>query len=457
MAQFPREAGQRLTRRELLRIGGLGAAGLGLAQVLRQQAAAAPNVRPRVRAVILLQHYGGPSHIDLSDPKPDAPAEIRGEFQTIATSLPGYRVSELMPHIARVCDRLTLIRSMNHPIANHNPASYLALTGHTPERDVVTAAASAGDWPAFGSVLAKYRPSTRHVPPFVQLPHIAADKDKCPGQSAGILGSRYDPLIVRGDPSDPNYRADELSLPADINAARLDDRRALLETLDPQARRQETLLQDMDAHVAQAFSILTSPRTKQAFDLGREPDKVRDRYGRNLVGQCYLLCRRLIEAGVGFVTCFNGSSPGNGWDTHRDNFQLLKTKLMPPDDQAFAALIEDLEARGLLASTLVIWAGEFGRSPYVAKAGATFVGAGGRDHWPRCYTLALAGGGMRRGFVYGSSDRHAAVPLDKPTTPADIAATLYHALGIDPRAEIRDPLGRPLPLTTGTPIDDLFA
>ncbi len=256
--------------------------------------------------------------------------------------------------------------------------------------------------------------------------------------------------------SSPGYRL-ELALPADVNQARLENRRSLLQNIDGQVRRQETVSAGMDIFYERAFSILASSQTRRAFDLSAEPDRVRNLYGRNKVGQSNLLARRLIEAGVRFVTCFNGSNPGDGWDTHDNNFNRLKNNLMPSDDQAFAALLGDMEARGLLDRTLVIWAGEFGRSPYIARAGATFVGAGGRDHWPQCYSVVFAGGGVKPGFHYGASDRIAAYPSERPTTPADLAATLYWAVGIDPRTEIHDVQGRPMTLTTGSPVTELFA
>jgi hypothetical protein len=448
------------TRRDLLRIGTLGGVGLGLAGLLRGEAGGRPARKRGPKAVILIQHYGAPSHIDLWDPKPHAPAEIRGEFGTIPTSLPGYRVTEIMPRISRLAHKLTLVRSMTHHTANHNPATYQAITGHTPERDIVQVPAGPTDWPAYGSAMMKFRPLPGKVPPFVQIPHVAFDQVyKCPGQWAGMLGKRYDPLIVVGDPSAPDFRADELHLPADVSAERLDDRRSLLRTLDGQLRKKEAraAYRGVDAFYERAFAILASPQTKRAFDLGREDPRTRDRYGRDKVGQSYLLARRLVEAGVRFVTCFNGSNPGDGWDTHADNFTRLKNNLMPPDDRAFAALLEDLQERGLWESTLVIWAGEFGRKPEIAKKGATFVGAGGRDHWPQCYTIALAGGGARAGYLHGSSDRFAAYPQEKPATPADLAATLYQTLGIDPHAKIHDQAGRPVALTTGKPIAELFA
>ncbi len=281
---------------------------------------------------------------------------------------------------------------------------------------------------------------------------------KCPGQWGGWLGEKYDPFIAVGDPTGASARV-ELSLPADLTPTRLEDRRSSLRCLDAQSRALDAAAGSggFDVFRERAAAILTSSETRAAFDLSGEPLRVRDRYGRNKVGQSYLMSRRLVEAGVRFVTCFNGSNPGDGWDTHENNFVRLKRDLMPPDDLAFSALLEDLHARGLLDTTLVIWAGEFGRKPEIAKAGPTFVGQGGRDHWPHCYTVVLAGGGVKPGFLHGSSDKNAKYPKDSPTTPADFAATLYHALGIDPRAEVNDRLGRPLVLTNGTPVTELFS
>lgn len=443
-----------ITRRDLLRIGTLGS--LTLPHLFQAEARTAP-ARTRIRSVILLQHYGAPSHIDLWDPKPDAPAEIRGEFSPIPTSLPGYRVTEVMPHLAKWCHRLTFVRSMTHRIANHNPGTYLSITGHTPERDVVQVGASPNDWPAYGSVMARFHGGASAVPPFVQVPHVAFDQVyKCPGQWGGWLGKKYDPFIAVGDPSRADYRF-ELSLPAGLTQARLEDRRSLLQAVEKQARGLDSAASGgMDVCHERAFSILTSSQTRLAFDLSAEPARLRSRYGLNKVGQSYLLSRRLVEAGVRFVTCFNGSNPGDGWDTHDNNFNRLKKDLMPPDDRAFSALLEDLDARGMLDTTLVIWAGEFGRKPEIAKAGPTFVGKAGRDHWPPCYTLVLAGGGAKEGLLYGASDKIARYPKEKPTTPADFAATLYWAMGIDPHMETQDLLGRPFKLTQGSPVTELF-
>ena len=447
--------GGRSTRRDLLRAGGLGLLGL--------PATLAPGAGARARSVLLIQHYGGPSHIDTWDPKPGAPAEIRGEFGTIATSVPGVRLSERLPRVARLMDRLTVVRTMSHATGNHNPASYLALTGRTGATDAVAVGATAGDWPALGSVVARYGPGAAApggLPPFVSLPHVAFDQVyRCPGQSAGLLGKGHDPLTLDRDPNGPAFDVPELRLPAGLSARRLDDRRALLAAVDAQRRGLDASAAGLDALYGRAYDLLTSAATRRAFDLSAEDPRLRDRYGRHKVGQSYLLSRRLIEAGVRFVTCFNGSNPGDpaGWDTHAENFPKLKDTLCPPDDQAFSALIEDMDARGLLDSTLVIWSGEFGRKPQIGKPGVTGMNfPGGRDHWSACYSIALAGAGVRRGHVHGQSDPFGAYPATEPVSPADITATVLHALGIDPAATMTDPLGRPFPLSTGRPVAALF-
>ncbi|REK13092.1 MAG: DUF1501 domain-containing protein [Planctomycetota bacterium] len=448
----------RLDRRELLRIGSIGLAGLSLPRLLA--AAEAAGVKPRAKSILFYHHYGAPSHIDSFDPKPDAPLEIRGEFGTTATPVPGWRVSDIMPQIARVCDRLTVVRTMHHRTSNHNPGVYLALTGRTSERDQVQVGASSSDWPHYGAVLAKLDPGSGTLPVSVQVPHRAFDQVyTCPGQTGGMLGSRYDPLIVERDPSKPDFHVEELSLRVD--SARLDDRRQLLAAIDGQVRHleQDAAVTARDEFYERSFALLSSPESKRAFDLSQESDKLRDRYGRHKSGQSLLLARRLIEAGVRFVTCFSGSNPGDGWDTHSDNFRRMKNTLMPPEDQAFSALIEDMDARGLLDETLVVWSGEFGRKPQIGKPNpkTNNIGPGGRDHWPDCYSLVFAGAGVSRGRVYSESDRIGAYPVGTPHTPADLAATLFWVLGLDPAREIHDRLGRPFKLAEGKPMARLFA
>ena len=415
-----------------------------------------------VRAVILLLHYGGPSHLDLWDPKPDAPREIRGEFDAIATSLPGLRVTDRLPLTARLADRLTVIRSMTHAVANHNPAVYQTLTGRTSTRDVALIGAAPADWPALGSVVAKLRPGKASLPDFVSLPHIVTEGVlKCPGQFGGMLGKAFDPLVLERDPSEPDFAVPELTLPADLSAARLGDRRALHHLLDDQVRAIDgaAAARGMDASYQRAYNLLTSTVARRAFDLQAEDPKTRDRYGRHKSGQSYLLARRLIEAGVRFVTCFSGQNPSDkaAWDTHTENFPRLK-RLCPPEDQAFSALLEDLEGRGLLDSTLVIWAGEFGRKPQIGKPGAVDnVTPTGRDHWPQCYTIALGGGGIRRGHIHGGSDSIGAYPTSDPVSPADLAATVLWSLGIDPETTIKNQFGQPFAVAAGRPLPSLFA
>jgi hypothetical protein len=323
----------------------------------------------------------------------------------------------------------------------------------------VQVGASPDDWPAYGAVLAKFSPGSGRLPVAVQLPHYAFDQVyRCPGQTGGILGSAYDPLVITRDPSQPDFQVDELTLRVD--ATRLGDRRRLLTSVDSQFRtlEQSAELTNRDNHYERAFSMLTSNEARQAFELSQEKPSIRDRYGRTKSGQSLLLARRLVEAGVRFVQCFSGSNPGDGWDTHKDNFRRMKDKLMPEEDQAFSAFIEDLDQRGLLEDTLVVWSGEFGRKPQIGQPNPLVnnIGPGGRDHWPPCYTLVLAGGGVKRGFVYSESNRYGEYPKSNPHTPGDMAATIFWALGLDPHAEMRDQLGRPHRIADGEPITGIF-
>jgi len=293
------------------------------------------------------------------------------------------------------------------------------------------------------------------LPPFVTLPwkayHPAAPGGQAPGQHGGFLGHRYDPLLVTGDPSQPDWRIQELSLADGISYDRIDSRRTLLGEIDRQRAALES--SDVTGLKQQAFGLLSSQAARQAFDLGQEPDAVRDRYGRNIHGQCVLLARRLVEHGVPLVSINWHNDGRNFWDTHGNNFSRLKKDLIPPSDQAFSALLEDLEARGLLEDTIVAWVGEFGRRPQIDNGNA---GDGGRSHWPFCYSGLLAGGGIRGGSVFGRSDKHAARPDESPVSPQDYAATLLHALGVPAEATIADRLGRPIRVYGGQPITLLF-
>ncbi len=316
--------------------------------------------------------------------------------------------------------------------------------------------ATLADHPNLGSVVARFAPGRSALPRFVQLPQLASDVGNLtPGQFAGFLGRAYDPLAVVKDPSASDFNVAELSLPADMTADRLDERTAILRLVDRQTRSLEASAgaRSLTTYQERAVRLLTSPAVKRAFDLGREPVGLRDRYGRHTLGQSCLLSRRLVEAGVKLVTVcsgFNGKTPQDAWDTHTDNFRKLKNQLLPPLDQSLSALLDDLTQRGLSKRTLLVVMGEFGRTPRINKDA-------GRDHWHHCYSVLLTGGGVRPGLVLGQSDRRGAYPIQgRVCTPADLCATLYHCLGIDSKREMTDPGGRPLPLSRGEAIRELF-
>jgi hypothetical protein len=422
----------------------------------------------------LLFMWGGPAQQETWDLKPDAPEEVRGEFRPIATNVPGLKISEHFPALATRAHLLAVIRSVHHTDVNHVTATHELLTGRPAPRG--DAAPLAEDWPHFGAVLARLNSGRERtaLPPFVQMrPTVPSGAprfvESSHGQGAGWLGPSLNPLTLDDDPNRIGFRPDAtlgvLSLPDELPLGRFEDRRRLLEAVDSQARGLGRAAQvaALDAHFARACNLLTDRRALESFDLDREDPKTRDRYGRNPHGQTVLMARRLIEANVPIVTVF---WPNDGitnvsvyWDTHNRNFVDLKTRLMPPADQAFSALLDDLEARGLLDTTLLVWTGEFGRTPRVGQSVVGGAGAGrdGRDHWPHCFSSVLAGAGIKGGTVFGASDRWAAYPARDPVTPADIAATVYHLLGIDPGMELVDPLGRPLRLCPGDPISGILA
>jgi len=442
----------RLSRRELLTAGGAGALGLSLPGLLRAEASPYAGLRPTAKSVILLFQWGGPSHHETFDMKPDAPAEVRGEFRPIRSKLPEVPVCEHLPRFAAVMDRVTVVRSMTHTFKNHNPPGYYGLTGHAPPSDDQRLRDTPDLFPHYGSVIDLLRPAPAEIPTFVAMPAAIRDGSVVPGQHASFLGKKHDPLLILQDPNSADFRLPELSLPQGITPARLADRRALLALIDGQQRLAEKLAaaRGIDAYHARAMAMLSSPRVKEAFDLSREPPWLRDEYGRTTFGQCTLLARRLVEVGVPIVTVYYCHlSGGFIWDTHKENFPELKNRLLPTTDRTVPTLLLDLERRGLLDETLVVWMGEFGRTPKINKDA-------GRDHWPQCYTILLAGGGMRRGFAYGASDAEGAFPTADPVRPENIAGTIYRALGIDPRTEVRDLQDRPLAIA-GEPVEALFA
>jgi hypothetical protein len=446
--EFRRSA---LTRRSLLRIGAVGLTGLTLPGVLKAEKAAAKPRKATAKSVIMLFQFGGPSHHDTFDPKPDAPAEIRGEFKTLPTRTPGLLVTEHLPKLAERSHLYSVIRSVRHTRSAHNSGAYYSLTGREPLVDIVTANASATDFPHPGSVVDHLIPSDVKVPAFVSLPTMIADGPfRTPGEFAGFLGKVHDPLWVLKDPNAKDFRVTEVALPEGVDVRRLSDRRAIqagLAGLSELADR-EAAVRGMQDYQAKALDLLTSPRTQKAFAIHEEPPAVRDRYGRFTYGQSVLLARRLVEAGVRFVTVYYSAGIG-GWDTHADNFKTLKGSRLPHTDRTLSALLDDLADRGLLGETLVYWTGDFGRTPRINKDA-------GRDHWPKCQSIVMAGGGIAGGRTYGASDPTGAFPKDDPVRPDDITATVFHALGLDPETEIRDQLGRPMPISAGQPIRQLF-
>ncbi len=436
-------------RRDLLRIGAASLLGMALPHAL-----AAPRRRAPAKAVIFLHQFGGPSHHDTFDMKPSAPDKVRGEYRPIATRVAGLQVCEHLPRVAEIMHKVTLVRTLQHEMKNHNSAGYYSLTGHAPPSDDQRLRDTTDLFPAYGSVVSKLAPASPGVPAFVGYPHVIRDGSITPGQHASFLGKAHDPLFTSQDPNAVDFRLPELSLPASITLERLESRREVMKLID----RQSDLLEHsarargIEETYGKALGLLTSPGVKKAFDLASEPAAVRDRYGRTTYGQGCLLARRLVEAGVKFVNVYFSQFIGGctgGWDTHGFNdkpmYPILKSYLLPITDQTLPTLITDLDDRGLLDSTLVVWVGEFGRTPRINDKA-------GRDHWPQCYPAIVAGGGVRRGFVFGASDRLGAYPSIDPVRPEDLSATMFHLLGLDPATEVRDTLNRPLPISPGRPM-----
>jgi hypothetical protein len=450
-------------RRQLLTAGSLSALGLGLGGLglggLQTGSAMAngPTLPIRAKRCIFFFMWGGPSQLDTFDMKPDAPAEVRGEFKPTSTVVPGLQICEHFTRLAKLTDRLTIIRSLGHDDPAHLSSGHATLTGNlAPTLKSDAAPPSDKDSPHLGSLLARMRPNTDGMPNFVAMPwkafHPAAPGGEAPGQHGGWLGSSYSGMLLQGDPNHADWKPQGLSLPAEISLDRLESRRHLLKMIESQRAvlDRTAAAGAWSAQQSQAASMLTSPQVQQAFHLHAEPDAIRDRYGRNIHGQCALLARRLIEHGVQLVSVNWHNDGQNFWDTHGNNFNRLKNDLIPPADLALSALIEDLESRGLLDETLIAWVGEFGRKPQITAQNA------GREHWPYCYSGILAGGGIRRGHVHGESDRHAAYPIRDAVSPQDFAATILHQMGFDPHAVLLDRENRPHPLSTGSVIQGVL-
>lgn len=462
-------------RREWLRIGGLSVLGLGLGELLR----VGPGINPslaappeaalgrgldgatfgRAKNVIYLWLQGGPPQHETFDPKPDAPAEIRGLFRPIATNVPGIQFCELLPRTARLADRLAVVRSIATDDPNHDVSGYWVLTGY-PYGPGSARQIKPNDWPYFGSIVKMLKPS-ESIPALtsVWIPDVMRLNDSVTpaGQTAGILGGTWEPERFIGDPAAPDYRIEGLDLPADLPRLRVDRRRALLGQLDGyfQGVERDAVLGGWDRYARDAYDLVSSGQARAAFDLGQEPDAIRDRYGRYSWGQTVLLARRLIEAGVRLVHVNWTREPGDSavdnpmWDTHAQNADRLQDVLCPQFDVTFSALIEDLASRGLLDETLVVAIGEFGRTPRINAQG-------GRDHWGHVFSFVMAGAGISGGQVFGASDRDGAYPSADLVRPHDLTATIFHLLGIDHRGFFPDKLNRPQPITRGEPLQTIL-
>ena len=460
--------GPQYSRREWLRVGGLGALGLTLPTLLgvtgsTRAAAASSSVAAgrfgQAKSCILLFLAGGPPQHETFDPKPDAPSEVRDVFRSIPTSVPGTHFCETLPYTARVMHRLTVIRSMATDIDAHSTSGAFMLTGYEPATKAENVPPGPQDWPSLAAVVGAMKPSTRSPMSSVVLPEIIANDGNIvwPGQDGGFMGSVWHPLVMRCDPTQVPIPIEGLTRLDDISEVRLEDRRALLAQMDAQAaavmRSEQTA--SWDRVHGKAFELLHATASRRAFELEREPAALRSAYGAHKFGQSALLARRLVEAGTRLVQV-NWPREGKAevagsplWDTHANNASRVRDVLCPQFDRTFATLIKDLQDRGLLDETLVIAMGEFGRSPKINAVG-------GRDHWGSCFSLALAGGGVPGGLVLGSSDRIGAYPDSRLLRPRDLAATVFHLLGLSPSAEFLDPLGRPRPVTDGgTPIREI--
>jgi hypothetical protein len=424
-------------RRDFLKVGCAGLLGLNLVDVLRQEARAGGGKSPKARGVILLWLGGGPATIDTWDLKPEAPESVRGEFRPIATKAAGVRICEHLPKTAAVMDRCLLVRSLHHNVPAHGPGAVYLATGHAPT--------TALDHPSLGSLAAKLLPAQAGVPSYVTF--AAARRSGFPG-GAGFLGPSFNPFEVEESPRNGRPRLDGLTLPDGFTLRQLQDRSKLRDVFDARFRALDEagVPAGLDRFQREALDLLRSDRTRRAFDLEAEKGSLRDAYGRTPLGQSVLTARRLIEAGARFVTVGLG-----GWDTHAGNFRTLQGQLLPQLDPALAALVADLDERGLLAETVVCCFGEFGRTPRIN-------GAAGRDHWARSMAAFLAGGGLRGGIAYGSTDALGEAPASDPCSPTDLAATLFHLLGIAPTQEVTTPSGRPLALfREGKVLDGLVA
>ncbi len=411
----------------------------------------------KARSCIILFMLGGPPQHDTWDPKPNAAVEIRGDLNPIDSSVPGIQVGELMPNVAKAMDKICVLRALSTKDNAHSSSGYWMLTGtpHAPTNSENATPGAPNNWPCIGAVVKHLRPERSGLPAAITLPeHIwNTGGIPWPGQDAGWLGRPSDPWLLMCDPSEAGFQIPGLSLPAEVPSPRFGGRQALLNSLDERFRSDRTV-SGYDSYRQQVCDLLDTPKSRQAFQLDQEPDSVRDRYGRNRFGQSVLLARRMVEAGVSLVQvnwtrAKDDTAASPAWDTHQKNTYNLKRTLMPTMDMAYSALLEDLAQRGLLDETLVVWVGEFGRSPKIN-------GGAGRDHWGYVFSGALAGAGIRGGQVIGASDDIGAYPKEGRVQPDDLSATIFHCLGLSADTELRDPFDRPMVLSRGQVIKGIF-
>ena len=452
-----RHRSERVSRRESLRVGSIGF-GLTLPRLLAADSNETQG-RPKAKArsVVILYLSGGPSQLDTWDMKPNAPVEIRGTFEPIATNVVGTHVCEHLPRMATLADKYAIVRSMSHDDADHLKAGYWVMTGSPLLRPVAQKSGmQRDDRPHIGSVVSRFLDGSAHVPPFVTVPEFVSPVGVArPGQYAGFLGPTYDPYLIDSDPNEPDFTPGPVAPRSGNSAPRRSGRRSLLRELERgEQRRSIDGIAVYEAYREKAFDLVGSSAARDAFRIDDESERTKDRYGRHVFGQSTLIARRLVEAGVRLVQVnfprHDNGKWGQGYDSHSvppspPHLPWCRDELFGPTDAAFASLIEDLSERGLLDETLVLMMGEFGRTP-------RFNANAGRDHWSRCYSLIMAGGGIVGGRVHGASDRIAAFPTTEPVTPQDILATVYHQLGIDHETRIHDPLGRPHVIADGRPV-----
>ncbi|MFN5961085.1 MAG: DUF1501 domain-containing protein [Verrucomicrobiota bacterium] len=489
MIRIPGQAGKDvcdrsvgITRRDVLRVGGGGMMGMTLNQLFRAQAvaeAAGSGGGPgwgKAKSVILVYLQGGPSHLDLWDPKENVPTNVKSEFKPISTKIPGVQFTELLPKLATVNDKFTMIRSMSYTpngLFNHTAAIYQMMTGYTTDKVSPSGQLeppSPKDFPNFGSNIIKMQPLDVPMLPFVMLPRPLQESNVVgKAGTAGFLGNAFDPYTLYPDGDDMDMakmeriRIDDLQLRPDVFTVRLQRRARLRDALSSQMKEMEKAVSSwqLDDYYDRALNLIVSGRARDAFALSSEPDKLRDSYGRNTFGQSLLLARRLVEAGTRVVEVIwpkVANSDNHSWDCHTGLFQRMKDQAAPMLDSGLSTLIEDLDQRGLLDSTLVVAVGEFGRSP---QKGVSTSGndnsPDGRDHWPYCYTSIIAGAGIKRGYVHGSSDKTGSAPLENPVHPGELLATIYHAFGIAPETIVYNHLNQPRELVKAQAVTSLFA